>query len=261
MAFVLLDAQDGCQQEVPLSKRTIPPTGGGPPIISASSISRPTSTTDATTAPLALTLTMSGDAERAGRAIVALVRDACRAEADDNAVDRLATLEFFFKDVTRRVPEFHAFMDELVAAERLDDVARIIGEPKRRGRPRKFPSVIALIEMVRSDHPEYSVTQAIGWIDKELRGKQYADMPSVARMRNIHSEFHELFELWDGSRFVPADILTAWPWSAPSEVERIRSQFAKSHVTRLRNAMVVHDPADKVSDGENASDNPTTTEE
>src|SRR5262245_48485588 len=85
--------------------RPLPPTGGGPPVVSAAGTTLP-STTGGPQPALTLTLTVSRDAEEAGLAVVELVREACR--RDD--LDEVATLRFFFKSVTERVPEFHALM-------------------------------------------------------------------------------------------------------------------------------------------------------
>lgn len=229
-----------------MSTRSLPPTGGGAPALTASGISRPKNTSNPTEiAPLVLTLTMSPDAERAGRAVLALIQEACSGPTDEATVDDVATLELFFPSITRRVPEFHAFMDELVTSDRTDDVQRITGVPRRRGRPRRFPSLIALIEQVLDENPGFSVTKAVAWIDENMRGK-VPGLLSVGRMQNLHSDFAELFALWSQSLYVPGDLLTAWSWKSPEEDQQIRDKLRKFIGTRTPGAIILHDPVDEV---------------
>lgn len=231
-------------------KRSLPPPGGGPPALSAAGIARPASTDNFTQIqPLTLTLTMSPDAERAGRQVVALVQEACGGSADDESVEEVAILHFFFESIARRVPEFHAFMDELVQTGRIGDVRRVLDEPGRRGRRRQFPSVIALIEQVLEEHPNFSAAKAVEWIDANLRGKATTHIPSVGRMKNLHSRFHLLFELWSQSLFVPPPLLTAWPWRSPEEQDRFRKFLTEFTATQVPGAVIVHAPQDEVGTG------------
>jgi hypothetical protein len=247
------DDQDGCMEARRSSARTQPPPGGGPPILCASGVSVPKSTTDLSTAPLVLKLTVGSDAEHAGRKVVEIVKAACAAATDDEAVERVATVELFFHEVTRRVPEFHGFMNELVEEGRDDDVAAILAEPGRRERKREIPSVIALIELVMKEKAFVRAAPAIEWIDENLRGKTFLGMPGAGRLRNVYSQFRELFALWSGSLFVPPDLLAAFAWRSPREVERLRQQLPGMRATQLRGAVVLHAPEDDVYHGGNFS--------
>lgn len=232
-------------------------------MISAGGVAIPVSTTDLSTAPLQLVLSPTQDAERVGRAIVARVEAASSRPADDDAVEQLAALAFFFESIARRVPAFHVFMDELVGDGREADVMRILELPgrRRRGRPREFPSVIALIERVRIEHPDLSVARVIALIDEKIRGKAFPGMPSAARMRNVYSKFRTLFAHWSQSHYVPGEILTARPWRAPGEQEALAEQLRGFVVTRLPGAVVVHAPGDRVCAGpsERARDDENAT--
>ncbi len=243
-------------------KRSLPPAGGGPPSLSASGITRPASTDNLTQIqPLTLTLTMSADAERAGREVVALVKEACSRQVDDESIEEVATVHFFFETIARRVPEFHGYMDELVQTGRDADVRRVLDEPGRRGRRRQFPSVIVFIEQVLEENPSFSATRAVEWIDENLRGKVSTHIPSVGRMKNVHARFRTLFGLWSQSLFAPSSLLTAWPWKSPEENQRLRKfleEFAargpgafagKLTATQLPGAMLLHAPENEAGTG------------
>jgi hypothetical protein len=225
-----------------MTKRALPPTGGGAPIILHSAISTP-STDGQPRTSLTTRLTVSAEAQAAGRSVVDLVRNAC--DADD--LDAVAILRFFFDSVTERVPEFHALMDALVATGDLAAVDRIMREPGAPGRPRGDFFVVALIEQVMAERSLTAKGAAI-WLAKPgnvewSEGRRY--LPAEKRMQNLHSEFKNVFALWRQSLCVDPALLTPRPWRPPGYV----SPLDKYITTPLSNGVVFHLPENTVTEG------------
>lgn len=201
-------------------KRLLPKVGGGYPVITASGIPRPHT---AATGPrqqveLTLTLTVSAEAEAAGREVVRVIAAACAQPTTPKAVERVATLRFLFPEIAVKVHEFYGFMNELVAAGRLDDIHRIMREPGGRGRPRKSLFLVALVEQVIAENPGWTAQKAAQHIFAFVeRGEGLPYIPSEARMRNVYSEYRTWYALWSQSLFVPAEILTAGYWREPGD--------------------------------------------
>jgi hypothetical protein len=197
-----------------MRRRSLPPTGGGDRVLSASGICLPQNSSEARqVAPLRLALTVSVEAEAAGRQVVELVREECSQEITRRVVDRVATLRFLFPAITPRVPEFHAVMDELVAADCEDDVGRIMREPGSRGRPRDSLYFVGLVDLVIDEHPGWSAKQACEWIFENFeRGEGLPGVPGAERLRNAYSEHRRYYPLWRQSLYVPPHLLTAEPW-------------------------------------------------
>jgi hypothetical protein len=201
------------QQDHSRRERPLPPTGGGSPIISTSGrIMNPANPSKP--ASITLTLTIDPKAEAAGRAVVERVRTACDAD-DFEAVSALLVL---FPDVVPRVPEFHGLMDELVRKGDGETIRRICRVPGLRGRPHGDPFYfVAAVEHVMAEQKLERVTDALAWLVNAFaqareRGEDGLPwLPSKKTLQNAHSHFAEMFRLWSGSRFVPADLLTARP--------------------------------------------------
>lgn len=96
------------------------------------------------------------------------------------------------------------------------------------------------------------VTEALSWLaDAFEKARERGEtelpwLPSRKTLQNTHARFAELFRLWSGSRFVPAQLLTALPWMPPG----YRYQPPTLVATRLSNAIVFHSPGDRVSEPE-----------
>jgi hypothetical protein len=228
-----------------MSKRALPPVGGGAPLIMASGVARPHT---AATGPrqqveLKLTLTASSEAVAAGRDVVHLIAHACAEETTEESVERVATLRFLFPTIAVKVPEFYGFMNELVSAGRLDDVRRIMREPGGRGRPRRSLFLVALVDQVLVENPGWSAKQAAQHIfDYVERGDDLPYIPSAPRIQNVYAEYRRWYALWRQSLFVPPDIITAGYWREPSDDPAVPDLA----LTRLPNALVFHLPADEV---------------
>jgi len=227
-----------------MQSQSLPPTGGGPPVVVAAGIMLPS--TNGEPPALTLSLTVSCDAEAAGRAVVDLVREAC-VRGD---LDEVATLRFFFGSIAERVPEFHALMNGLVDAGDAAAVERIMRDPGSPGRPRDNLIYVALIEQVMAEHVGWSAKRAAEWLIENLRGKTPISIPGQKRLQNVHSELKHVFALRRQSLFVRPEFLTAEPWLPPGRESRWDQFFATAVVTRLPSgAVVIHSPDDTVTQG------------
>ena len=234
------------QQEHSKRERPQPPTGGGSPIISTSGrIVNPANPSKP--ASITLTLTIHPKAESTGRAIVERTGAAC--DADDFEV--VSALLVLFPDVVPRVAEFHGLMDELVRKGDEETIRRICRVPGLRGRPHGDPLYfVAAVEHVMAEQKLERVTDALEWlVDAFAKARARGEdglpwLPSRKTLQNAHSRLAELFRLWSGSRFVPAELLTARPWMPPG----YRPEPPRLIATRLSNAVVLHAPEDRVSE-------------
>jgi len=201
-----------------------------------------------------LTLTVDAEAEAAGREVVGRVRAAC--DADDH--ETLSTLVVLFLEIVTRVPEFHALMDELT--ENRDDKAirQICRIPGGRGRPHGDAFYfVASIEHVMKEHKLQHATDALEWLVKAFQeARENGEinlpfMPSQKTLQNTHAQLRDLFRLWSRSRFVPLELLTAQPWTAPGYVPE-PLQFV---ATRLSRAIVLHSPTATVTEPKRENQN------
>jgi hypothetical protein len=142
-------------------------------------------------------------------------------------------------------------MDELVRKGDGETIRRICRVPGLRGRPHGEPFYfVAAVEHVMAEQKLERVTDALAWLvdafaqarEREEEGLPW--LPSKKTLQNAHSRFAEMFRLWSGSRFVPADLLTARPWMPPG----CRPEPPNLVATRLSNAIVLHSPGDRVSE-------------
>jgi hypothetical protein len=225
---------------------SLPPAGGGPPIVSVSGrITNPTR--PSAPASITLTLTVDAEAEAAGREVVGRVRAAC--DADDH--ESLSTLVVLFSQVVARVPEFHALMDELVRNRDEDTIRKICRVPGGRGRPRGDEFYfVAAVEQLMKDQKLEQVTDALEQLAKAFKEARESGeltlpfMPSQKTLQNTHSRLRDLFRLWSRSLCVPPELLTAWPWTPPGYVPE-PLQFV---ATRLSHAIVLHPPTSTVTE-------------
>lgn len=234
------------QQDHPRRERPLPPTGGGSPIISASGrIVNPANPSKP--ASITLSLTIDPKAEAAGRTIVQRIRVACDAD-DFEAVSALLVL---FPEVVPRVAEFHGLMDELMCKGDGETIRRIYRVPGGRGRPHGDAFYfVALVELVMVEQKLERVTDSLVWLAdafakaRERGEDRLAWLPSRKTLQNVHARFAELFRLWSGSRFVPAELLTVRAWTPLG----YRPEPPQLVATRLSNAVVFHSPGDRVSE-------------
>jgi len=232
-----------------MKQRQLPPTGGGPPIIAAGG--RPVSVRRAAApAPVTLTLSATPESEAAGREVLNRIRDACG--RDD--IELLSSLVVLFPSVVSRTPDFHGLMHELVRNKKERIIAKIFRTPGRRGpKPQDEFHLIALVEHVMETEQLRHATEAIARLaeifDEERPNVQPGEtplpfLPDDKTLQNRHSTLHKLFRLWSGSIYVPADLLTAQPWTPPGYQPEPPNLVA----TRLSNAIVFHAPDDKVKE-------------
>lgn len=223
-----------------MTKRAVPPADGTYPAMIHSGILMPSTDGEPRTS-LTLTLTVSPAAQQAGQAVVEMVAKACdECEGDD--VEDVAVLRFFFLEITLRVPEFHALMNELVANGDLKSVERVMRDPGSPGRPRGDLFVVALLEQVMAER-ELTATAAARWLatpgNLEQRPRY---LPAEKRMRNVHSELGKIFALWRQPLYADARLLTMWCWRPPGYVSPIENFVA----TQLSQSVVLHSPQDSV---------------
>jgi hypothetical protein len=83
-------------------------------VITASGIPRPHTgaTGPRQQVELRLTLTVSAEAEAAGREVVRVIAAACAQPTTPRAVERVATLRFLFPEIAVKVPEFYGVTDQ-----------------------------------------------------------------------------------------------------------------------------------------------------
>src|SRR5262249_172235 len=136
--------------------------------------------------------------------------------------EAVSTLLVLFPEVVARVAEFHGLMDELVRKGDDETIRRICRAPGGRGRPHGDPFYfVAGVEGVVTEQDVGRVTDALSWLSDayEKAGERGEGglpwLPSRKTLQNTHARFGELFRLWSGSRFVPAELLTARPWMPP----------------------------------------------
>jgi hypothetical protein len=227
-------------------ERPLPPTGGGPPIFAASGrIVNPTKPY----APTSLTLTLTVDAQ--AKAVGCAIVDRVRAAGNADDFDAVSTLLVLFPEIVPRVAEFHALMDELVRKGDDSTIRKILRTPGGRGRPHvdNF-NLVALIEHVMTEQKLEHVTDALRWLDDAFsKAREQGEtnlpwLPSTKTMQNTYSRLAEVFRLWSGTRYVPAELVTAQSWNPPG----YRPEPLKLTVTRLSGAIVLHSPDDKVTE-------------
>jgi hypothetical protein len=239
--FSVIEMERRCEQDVSMSKRSLPPVGGGQPVSTHSVVShRHTAAIGPRhQAPITLTLGPSAEAISAGRDVVRMIAEACAQEITDDAIERVATLRFLFPEIAPSVAEFRGFMDELVSTGRLEDVNRITREPGSRGRPRRSLFLVALVDQVLIENPAWSAKKAAEHIFKHVeRGEGLPYVPSEPRIQNVYAEYRKWYALWKQSLFVPADILVAEGWQLPGT----KKPAPELTATILPSMVVLHPP-------------------
>jgi len=195
---------------------------------------------------------VSREAETAGREVITRLRDACAADK----IELVASIRVLFPSITARSPDFHALMEELARDDQHDAIARILRVPGKRGPKRQDEfELISLIEHVMQTEGLTEAAEAIRRLAEildEERAKPLKPgerpppfLPAEHTLRTRHSTLHKLFRLWSGSVYVPAELLTAEPWTPPGYVPEPPPKLV---MTKLSNAIVFHAPEDTVTE-------------
>lgn len=192
----------------------LPATGGGYPVVAtAVRIVNPFDRQALTS--ITLTLSTDADAERNGRRVVELIREACV----DRDLDRISILHVLFRNVACRVPEFHLVVHEVVGRDNKKEIAKLFDFP-RKGRGRRPGDTFfftALIEYVMETEGFDEATAAVDWLIRHRNDLDLPDnyLPGAKALLNQHARFGEYFQLWSGSIYVKPELLTLMPPELP----------------------------------------------
>ena len=191
-------------------------TGGGAGIMLSNGISVPEQPEDVfdrskKTGSVMNVLSGGDEAYQNGREVVELVREAIELGATETGIRRLGDLVKEFPQVVLRVPEFHEFMNWLLARGFDGAIGRIMGDAVRRGRPRADHfELVAFVKQVRKVHA-CGAAAAARWIATKWGARFGMDARSI---QNVYSQREREFEIWL-SQTVDASDLTSAAWCRP----------------------------------------------
>lgn len=156
------------------------------------------------------------EAKQRGQDLYALVlKEIKRARegAWEKGIRELTRLAQQFPRFVHRIPEFHVFMNDLVKQQKHDAVRSILGGV-RRGRRYSTPFyILGLMKAVRAQVEGCSsVVKAAEFIARHHGDNRLVAKSAQSIVRDYESH-HRIFEIFQGERFIPGELLTPRPWT------------------------------------------------
>ena len=158
-----------------------------------------------------VTLSLSADAVQRGDDFVEAVREALLHESIERRVRELGALVEMLGTRVLYVPEVHEFMNSLVREGCIEAIDRILGDVKRRGRPRENHLYVVALTLHVAKVQGKSIADAAEWVATKYR--KYCK--SARAIENDVSRYAHLLEIYNGSRAFRPGLQTTRAWTRP----------------------------------------------